>query len=453
MRSTAKAFMVLLILLLLPVLVWAGTWEKVEVISAPPLAGHTCVFDSNNSNMYLFGDAKLTDGNIYRVNLAVADKNMMVIASSDTVKRFGHSAVYDTNANRIIVFGGKTGTNYNDQVSNTVYTFDTLTRTWDVFSTTGTDIPVARRAHSAVFDQQFNRMIIYGGWNVDMIALSDTYILDLNVTPAEWSKANLSYEAPARWQATAIFDPVRKRMVIFGGVTTDNEPTNELWYLNLSSANLTGQRWTQLFPTNNTSSGLARTAHVLVYNPDTDHLLVYGGWAPLTLTEAFYDTTYAFDFNSRTWWLVAPGPDIPKSRRNASGIYDPIRKKMVIFGGAFGSDIYAEIFSDMYALSEETNWAPAKGKGEIYNFPNPFNNSSGKTTIKFYCDSAREVKITIYSLIGELVKDWTINGVKGINSLEWDGANGDGKKVESGGYICVINKGGAKSKFKIGVIR
>lgn len=452
MKSNAKGFMVLLTLLLLPSLVWAGTWEKV-VVSAPKLSGHTCVFDSASSNMYIFGDAKLTDENIYRVNLAVADKNMMVIASSDTVKRFGHSAVYDPNSNRIIVFGGNTGTNYNDKVSNTVYSFDTVTDTWAVLPATGTDIPVARSAHSAVYDPQFKRMIIYGGWNKDQIMLSDTYTLDLSTTPARWSKVSLAYEPSARRQATAVFDSARNRMVIFGGLKSNNEPTDEIWCLNLSVLDLTGLRWTQIFPVPTISEGLARTAHVLVYNPDTDQLLVYGGWAPLTLTEAFYDTTYAFDFNSLTWSLVAPGPDIPQARRNASGIYDPIRRKMVIFGGAFGSDIYAETFSDMYVLNEETNWAPAKGKGDVYNYPNPFNSSSAKTTIKFYCNNAQEVKIAVYSLIGELVKDWTVNGVKGINSLEWDGANGDGKKVESGGYICVIDKGGAKSKFKIGVIR
>jgi hypothetical protein len=453
MKYTIKAFMVLLILLLLPALVWAGTWEKIEVTGVPYISGHTCVFHELDGSMYVLGDASLLDANIYWINLGSADKTTIIVASSDTVKRFGHSAVMDTVADRVIVFGGNVGSHYNDQVTNTVYALDCLANTWTVLPTTGTDIPLARSAHSAVYDPQFNRMIIYGGRDVDQTVLSDTYILDLSVTPAQWSKANLSYEAPARWQATAIFDPVRKRMVIFGGVKTNNEPTNELWHLSLSTVSLTGQRWTQIFPANATSSDLARTAHVMVYDPNTDRIVVSSGWAPLTLTEAFYNTTYAFDFNASLWSLVTPGPDIPHVRRNASGVYDTIHKQMIVFGGAYGNDINSVPLNDMYALNAETRWSPGKSSNDVYNYPNPFNNSSGRTTIKFYCDSAREVKVAIYSLIGELVKDWTVTGAKGINSLEWDGANGDGKKVESGGYICVVDKGSSKSKFKIGVVR
>ncbi|MDD5491420.1 MAG: kelch repeat-containing protein [bacterium] len=453
MRASIKTSLMLSILLFLPLWLWAGTWEKIEVADAPSISGHTCVYHDADGSMYVLGDAALLDGNIYRINLDSADKTTIIVTSSDTVKRFGHSAVLDTIADRILVFGGNTGTHYNDLVTNTVYSFDIAANTWAVFPTTGTDVPVARSAQAAIFDPQFNRMIVYGGRDVDQTVLNDTYILDLSVTPAQWSKANLNYEAPARWQATPIYDQVRKRMVIFGGIKTNNEPTDEIWYLSLSAASLTSQRWTQIFPANDTSADLARTAQVMVYDPNTDRIVVTSGWAPLTLTEAFYNSTYTFDFGTGIWSLVAPGPDIPQARRNASGVYDTIHKQTILFGGAYGNDANAVTLNDLYALNEETRWASGKGKGDVFNYPNPFNNSTGKTTIKFYCDGAREVKIAIYSLIGELVKDWTVAGTKGINSLEWDGANGDGKKVESGGYICVIDQGGSKSKFKIGIVR
>ena len=453
MKYFIRISIMLPVLVLLVAVAGAGTWEKIEVNDAPYISGHTCVFNGTDGSLYVLGDSLLADANIYRINLDSADKTTIIVASSDTVKRFGHSAVLDSTTDRILVFGGNVGSHYNDLVTNTVYSFDLVNNTWEVLPTTGTDIPAARSAHSAVFDPQFNRMIIYGGRDVDQIVLNDTYILDLSVTPAQWSKANLGYEAPARWQATAIYDPVRKRMVIFGGVKTNNEPTDELWVLSLAAASLTSQRWTQVFPGNDPGTDLARTAHVMAYDPNADQIVVTSGWAPLTLTEAFYNTSYTFDFVTGLWALVAPGPDIPLSRRNASGVYDTIHRQMILFGGAYGNDINAVTLNDMYALKAETRWSPDKGKGDVYNYPNPFNNSTGKTTIKFYCDGSREVKVAIYSLIGELVKDWTVAGVTGINSLEWDGANGDGKKVESGGYICVIDQGGAKSKFKIGVIR
>lgn len=442
-----------MVMIVFPSLIWAGTWEQLDVTYAPLISGHTCVFHASDQSLYFLGDAFLTNANIYWINLGGTTRNTVVVASSDTVKRYGHSAIMDTSADRIIVFAGNTGLSYNLAVTNALYSFDIATNTWAVLASTGTNVPAARSAHSAVFDSQFNRMIVYGGRDVDQTVLSDTYILDLSVTPAQWSKASLSNDAPARWQAAAIFDPVRKRMVIFGGMKANNEPTNELWALDLSAASLTNKSWTQIFPGNTASSDLARTAHIMTYDPDNDRLLVTMGWAPLTLTEAFYDTTYAFDLNTELWSQIPPGPDVPPQRRNASGIYDTVSKKMIIFGGASGNDANTVAKNDMYALDAETKWASGKSRSEVYNYPNPFNSGTSKTTIKFYCDSARSVKVTIYSLIGELVKDWTVSGIKGINSLEWDGANGDGKKVESGGYICVIDNGGSESKFKIGVIR
>ncbi len=453
MRPTAKEFKVLLVLLLLPALAWAGTWEKIEVNDAPYIAGHACVFNGTNRSMYALGDAALADDHIYRINLNSADKTAAIVASSDTVKRFGHSAVMDTTADRILVFGGNTGSLVNNEVTNTVYTFDITTNDWAILATAGTDIPIARSGQSAVFDPQFNRMIIYGGRDAGQTVLNDTYILDLSVTPALWSKAPLSYDVPARWQATAIFDPVRKRMVIFGGMTANNELTDELWALPLTESSMINKRWAKIFPENEAGSDLARTALVMVYDPDTDRVVITSGWDPLSSTETFYNSTYTFDLTTGFWSLVTPGPDIPQARRNASGVYDTVNRQMVLFGGDSGADNNSVPMNDLYALSEETRWTPGKSKSSVYNYPNPFNNSMGKTTIKFYCDSAREVKVAIYSLIGELVRDWTITGLKGINSLEWDGANGDGKKVESGGYICVIDQGGAESKFKIGVIR
>jgi hypothetical protein len=296
-------------------------------------------------------------------------------------------------------------------------------------------------------------MVIFGGRDINSVDLNDTYELDLNTSPAVWSKPLLSANPLPRWRSTAIYHPGRKRMVIFGGMR-GSEPTDEIWELELNSSTLNNKRWTRIFPAGTVAADLARTGHIGVYDSQNDRLIVYGGWSPVnSLTKTYYNSTYAFSFADRQWTLVAPGPDVPAARRNAGAVYDTANDRMIIFGGAFGSDTALQIYNDTYALYSETKWSPTSGKSDVYNYPNPFNSSSTKTKIKFYCDSAQEVKIAIYSLIGELVKDWTIHGVKGINSLEWDGANGDGKKVESGGYICVVNKSGTKSKSKLGIVR
>lgn len=451
-----KNFTLLLALFMaLPLSLWAGTWEKVTTVDNPSVSGQAMIFDESSGNVIMLGDAKLVDGNIYQLNLSAYEKHWIVSASSASVKRTGHSAVYDSVRNRMIVFGGNTSSVFNTGVTDTVYTFDSINKQWEVLATTGTDTPAARTAHTAVFDPEFNRMIIFGGWNKDEDVLNNTYVLDLTVTPPQWSKVSLSNEPHPRRQAAGVYDSARKRMVIFGGLKGEGQTTDDIYALDLSKADLNGLRWEKITPVANISSGLARTGHSAVYDPDQDAMLVFGGWTPVSTSIAreFYNTTYLFDFQNRTWSLVSPGPDPPTARRNFGGAYDPVRKRFVIYGGASGSDIYAVTYNDMYALSRETSWAPSADKEEAYNYPNPFNASREKTYIKFYTDSAEDVKVTIYTLVGDLVKEWSFTSSRGINTLEWDGNSGSGKKVENGGYLCLIERSGKKDTIKIAVVR
>lgn len=432
---------------------WAGTWEMIETFDNPALSGQTCVYDESSGNIIMMGDAKLAAANIYQLNLSSYEKHWIVSVTTGTAKRTGHSAVYDPVWNRMIVFGGNTGSFYNLGVTDTVYTFDSITTQWQVLPTTGTDVPAARTAHAAVFDPVYNRMIIFGGWDRDEIILTNTYQLDLSTSPARWSKVMLTTEPYPRRQATAVYDSLRKRMVLFGGLTNEGNATDEILTLDLSKADVNGQRWEKIIPAVSVSSGLARTGHVAVYNSDDDCMLVFGGWSPVSLTKEFYNTTFSFNFKDRTWTRVLPGPDLPAARRNLGGVYDPIGKRFIIYGGAYGSDVQAVIYNDMYALSSQTRWSPSAEKEDVYNYPNPFNAQREKTFIKFYTDDAQEVKIHIYSLIGDLVREYSVTSNRGINTFEWDGTNGSGKRVESGGYICVVERNGEKKTFKIAVVK
>lgn len=448
-----KKSIVILLFVVVPSLLWAGTWERIETYDNPTLSGQTCVYDESSGNIIMMGDAKLSDGNIYQLNLGSYEKHWIVSVTSDTVKRTGHTAVYDVVRNRMIVFGGNTDSFYNIGVTDTVFTFDSINTQWQVLPTTGTDIPSARTAHAAVFDPVYNRMIIFGGWDREEIILTNTYQLDLSVSPARWSKVMLTNEPYPRRQATAVYDSLRKRMVLFGGLTNEGNATDEILTLDLSKADINGQRWEKIIPAVSVSSGLARTAHVAVYNADEDCLLVFGGWSPVSLTKEFFNTTFSFGFQDRTWTRVLPGPDLPVARRNLGGVYDPIGKRFIVYGGASGSDLQAITYSDMYALSSQTSWSPSAEKEDVYNYPNPFNAHREKTFIKFYSEDAQEVKLRIYSLIGDLVKEYSVTSNRGINTVEWDGTNGNGKKVESGGYICIVEKNGERKTFKIAVVK
>jgi len=105
---------------------------------------------------------------------------------------------------------------------------------------------------------------------------------------------------------------------------------------------------------------------------------------------------------------------------------------------------------------------PEAGAGYLTNYPNPFHPGDGPTTIAWVLDAPSEVRLRIYSVSGGLVLDRRFGagepgGQAGENSFDWDGINGDGKEVASGGYVLRVEAQGSGStehvmRRKIGVV-
>lgn len=86
---------------------------------------------------------------------------------------------------------------------------------------------------------------------------------------------------------------------------------------------------------------------------------------------------------------------------------------------------------------------PASSGGTISNYPNPFHPGEGSTTIIYMLSQDAQVKTTIYTLSGTLVRETVYQagdngGLQGVNQVEWDGRNGEGDYVASGGYILTV---------------
>jgi hypothetical protein len=106
---------------------------------------------------------------------------------------------------------------------------------------------------------------------------------------------------------------------------------------------------------------------------------------------------------------------------------------------------------------------PGAPGGTVTNYPNPFFPSVGPTMISYKLDDAATVTLQIYSLTGDLVREEVFpagesGGLAGVNGFAWNGQNGDGKLVASGGYVVKIEaRGGGETlhvmRRKIGVVR
>jgi hypothetical protein len=90
---------------------------------------------------------------------------------------------------------------------------------------------------------------------------------------------------------------------------------------------------------------------------------------------------------------------------------------------------------------------PTAGGGHVTNFPNPFHPPAQGTTIAYKLDDHAGVRIRIYTQTGELVREQTFarassGGAAGLNEWVWDGRNGKGTVVASGGYVALIEAEG-----------
>ena len=85
------------------------------------------------------------------------------------------------------------------------------------------------------------------------------------------------------------------------------------------------------------------------------------------------------------------------------------------------------------------------------NFPNPFNPT---TNITYELPISSRVKITIYDLLGNKVKQLVNNRQSsGNKSIIWNAKNENNKKVSAGVYIYSIETSGFKSSKKMLLLR
>jgi hypothetical protein len=106
---------------------------------------------------------------------------------------------------------------------------------------------------------------------------------------------------------------------------------------------------------------------------------------------------------------------------------------------------------------------PQAAGGSITNYPNPFHPGESPTTIAYKLSDNASVKLRIYTMTGGLVfeerfEPMTLGGSVGLNTITWDGKNGDNQTVASGGYIVEVHAEGNGETLhlmrrKVGVVR
>lgn len=266
-------------------------------------------------------------------------RRLLPIAGVIPAARTLHVAVYDAARNRMVIFGGST-----DQGrANDVWVLRLAgSPGWEEITPVG-PAPSPRAGSAGIYDPARDRMLVYGG--NDGSNRNDVWALSLT-SPSEWTQLTPSGTPPSGSSRDAIYDPMRDRMVLFGGSGgTGGNPANDTWTLSLSGT----PTWNQM-TTAGTPPSPVRQGFDTVYDPLQDRMVVFGGYSNATFD--LYNDTWGLSFSGvPTWTQLTPVGPLPAARTRSASIYDPLGDRMVIFGGDDTTAGFDPLQDDVWALS------------------------------------------------------------------------------------------------------
>ena len=308
-------------------------WSALLPLSEEPTPRHfhSAIYDAVRDRMVVFaGDdfGPIFAGDAWALSLSPAQAWTRLPVRNDGPRGIiGHSAVYDVAHDRMIVYGGAGPTRDLPLVGDAwSFSFeDGITGT--LLHPQGTR-PLPRIGQTAIYDPVSSRMIMFGGWdgaNVysDLWALSSDY--------QHWTALATSGGGPPRTYAESVYDPIQRRMIIFGGYGTDGFH-NDLWSVALDGSPAV----VPIVPDNPGPS--PRDAARAVFDPVRNRMLLFGGNDGGQILDDLWEVS--FD-GVPHWTRLTPSGDTPGPRLFCSGVYDPLRRRWVIFGGGEQNDSWA----------------------------------------------------------------------------------------------------------------
>jgi hypothetical protein len=181
-----------------------------------------------------------------------------------------------------------------------------------------------------VYDAAHQRAVLFGGRGTTGL-LDDTWTWD----GAQWAKQQPVQSPPKRSHHAMAYDPIRERVVLFGGVTGTATLGADTWEWD-------GSAWTQI------TTPIApppRSGASLVHDPLRQRLVLTGGTdAPLNYA-TFGDW---WEWDGAMWARQGADPRIARSGH--VGFFDRVRGGVAVFSGIESALATAQPTAELWLL-------------------------------------------------------------------------------------------------------
>jgi len=245
---------------------WDGlAWTRLTPSTSPPSrAQHAMAYDRQRRRMVLFGG--ISSGGPLGDTWEFDGANWAQVALSgpNPGPRLGHSMVYDESRGRVVLFGGSNGAALGD-------TWEWDGGTWTAISPSTS--PAPRQGAAMAFDFASGLTLLYGG-DDGSSPLGDMWAY----SGGNWLQLSPDGTTPgSRTGACMAFSPEGNQVVLYGGSGPEADGSTWRW---------SGGHWLA-----SSSSVGMRVQHALGYDHFNDHLLLFGGFDPTSLTGPYADLT------------------------------------------------------------------------------------------------------------------------------------------------------------------
>lgn len=442
MNTVVRGLFLFLGLALLPASPGAQEWVQLKTSGPTPphRSRATAIYDPQGHRLVVFGGTSplgnLND--IWGLDLRTHQwSDLTPLTDGPTPRpRLTPSAVYDPQGQRMLMWSGQGDEGF----FNDLWAFDLKQGTWAELSTTGAvpnrrygtvsaldpasggmaifagftdegrfgdtwrygvasgawtriferEGPGLRCLHSASFDRQGRRMIIYGGQRSG--PLDDIWAFDFATNI--WTELTPEQRPLGRMFTAQVYDPFHHRVLLVGGNLGGQVRTNEVWAFDLKS-----NTWQLLSPQG--ALPPERDGAVAVYVESEGRVVMFGGGGSgVTL----YNDTWSLE-----------------------GISPPVSTSVAETGGHL----------PMFALGQS--------------YPNPANPA---TIITYELASPAPVRLSIVDLLGREVRRLVEGPrPAGRHTTAWDGYDQQDRRAGSGVYLYRLETPSGVQTRKLALVR